>query len=99
MDGHAKFTDCANLKTGDDVPGRGGAIYNGIPGSIRFQGGVTMQDMFFNVRLVVCFSFIVRTCRRQNFDREFAHFRGTYPCALYAGIKIGLGTKTGCSQH
>ena len=50
MDGHATFTACDNKKIHDTFPGLGGAIYNGVAGSILFKGGVTVQDMFINVR-------------------------------------------------
>ena len=50
VNGHATFTACDNDKIHDSVPGLGGAIYNGATGSILFKGGVTMQDMFINVR-------------------------------------------------
>ena len=50
MDGYATFTACDNDKIHDTFPGLGGAIYNGVGGSILFKGGVTVQDMFINVR-------------------------------------------------
>ena len=50
VNGHATFTACDIQKISDGVPGLGGAIYNGASGSIMFEGGVTMQDMFINVR-------------------------------------------------
>ena len=50
VNGHATFTACDNDKIHDSFPGLGGAIYNGVTGSILFKGGVTVQDMVVSVR-------------------------------------------------
>lgn len=43
--GFADFERCENSGGGEGSPGKGGCVFNGIMGSILFEGGVSMNDV------------------------------------------------------